>query len=186
MIFGITANYLAPFTKVAVSQSSKVPANSHPGQGRHGVGRHQRRHSRRRRVVQGADRHGEHRTQRNACRAAKRIRASELSADFNHPTVLILLKIPSDCEFTRNAEPKRKAKRPLELGGNLRAYVYKINSLTTLITNRCRGICATSAYKKARVASDETVFCCLFRTLRLLSELRRRGASRGRPVRWFA
>jgi len=57
MIFGITANYLAPFTKVAVSQSSKVPANSHPGQGRHGVGRHRRRHSRRRRIVQGDDRH---------------------------------------------------------------------------------------------------------------------------------
>jgi len=30
-------NYLAPFTKLAVSQSNKVPANSHPGQGRHGV-----------------------------------------------------------------------------------------------------------------------------------------------------
>jgi hypothetical protein len=73
----------------------------------------------------------------------------------------------------RGRSAKRKA--PLELGENLRAYVFKINSLTILITTRCRGICATSAYKKARVASDEAVFCCLFRTLRLLSELRRRG-----------
>src|SRR6266568_1275925 len=96
------------------------------------------------------------------------------------------LEIHSNCEVHRNTAPKRKAKGPLELAGNLRAYVYKINSLTTLITIRCRGICATSAYKKARVASDEAVFCCLFRTLRLLSGLRQRGASRGRPVRWFA
>ncbi len=96
------------------------------------------------------------------------------------------LEIHTNCEFTEMRGRSAKRKAPLELGGNLRAYVYKINSLTTLITTRCRGICATSAYKKARVASDEAVFCCLFRTLRLLSELRRRGASRGRPVKWFA
>ena len=98
------------------------------------------------------------------------------------------LEIHTNCELRvhRNAAPKRKANGPLELGGNLGAYVYKINSLTTLITIRCRGICATSAYKKARVASDEAVFCCLFRTLRLLSELRRRGHPEVVPLGWIA
>jgi hypothetical protein len=96
------------------------------------------------------------------------------------------LEIHSNCEFTEMRRHSARRKGPLELGGNLREFVYNINSLTTLIRIRCRGICATSAYKKVRVASDEAVFCCLFRTLRLLSELRRRGASRGRPVKWFA
>src|SRR5260370_15223130 len=96
------------------------------------------------------------------------------------------LEIHSSCEFTEMRRRSAKRKGPLELGGNLRAFVYKINSLTTLIMIRCRGICAISAYKKVRVASDEAVFCCLVRTLPLLSELGRRGASPGVTVKWFA
>src|SRR5882672_1446709 len=78
-----------------------------------------------------------------------------------------------------------------ETNGAVLIHTYKLSwdSLTTLITTRCRSICATSAYKKARVASDEAVFCCLFRTLRLLSELRRRGIPRSLSIaiaRFFA
>src|ERR1700730_663296 len=105
--------------------------------------------------------------------------------EFLPATILILLKSTGTARSPKGSA-KAQGERILELRGKHRRYIHKINVLTAIITIWCRGICATSAHKKVRAASDEAVFCCVFRTLRLLSELRRRGASRGRPVRWFA
>jgi hypothetical protein len=61
-----------------------------------------------------------------------------------------------------------------------------INWLQECRGSHARDICATIARKQPQLAQNQAVFCCVIGGLLSLMELRRRGASRGRPVRWFA
>jgi hypothetical protein len=65
-------------------------------------------------------------------------------------------------------------------------FLFDINALSPGFGSRTRDICATSARKQPQLAQNQAVFCCVIGGLLSLMELRRRGASQGRPVRWFA
>ena len=61
-------------------------------------------------------------------------------------------------------------------------FVLYFNGLPKCRSSNARDICATFARKQPQLAPNRAVFCCVIGGLLSHMELRRRGASRGRPV----
>lgn len=61
-------------------------------------------------------------------------------------------------------------------------FVLYFNSLSRCCSSNARDICATFARKQPQLVPTRAVFCCVIGGLLSHMELRRRGASRGRPV----
>ncbi len=61
-------------------------------------------------------------------------------------------------------------------------FVFCFNGLRKCRNSKVRDICATFARKQPQLAPNRAVFCCVIGGLLSHMELRRRGASRGRPV----
>ena len=81
--------------------------------------------------------------------------------------VVGVLVLPRTSDVARSAAQGRKLARTQE--ANLLAENdYSDQSLASVFTTWCRGICATSADIRTATASDVADFCCLLGTLRFL------------------